>query len=492
MWVGLWEGGWGWEWGRGWEASLENAMSVIISKVKAAGRRLVLNQAIHALVMSATAAVGTLAVLRVVQQVFGFSVQWSMIAYGAAAIVGVSTLAWAIVNRPSQAKAARELDERGNLRESLSTALALPQTEEPWAKLVMQTATERAASVNVKQSIPLEMPRRWWTPLAAGLALFAAFCLPMWDVTGIHSKKQKEAEQKQQVIEVKQEIKENQKKLDDLLAKVAPDLKNEQANPDKPDANKPDAPQKPEELRVAEMKRLTDLADKLQAAANGEKGMQLQAMQQLTAQLKHPGDSPLNEMFNNLAKADFGKAQQALNQLKDKLASGNMSPEEKKKLAEALKKLGDQLQKQGDASKDMAKALEQNGMDAKQASELAKQLANNPDMIKKALESMKNLTPEQREQLAKKLQSQCKACQNASKSGKACQNAAAACESGNMSQMSDAMSEMSEMMSESEMLQQAAKQLEAALSECQSQMECMGEGMCNGNGKGKGKSGKYA
>ena len=60
------------------------------------------------------------------------------------------------------------------------------------------------------------------------------------------------------------------------------------------------------------MKRLTDLADKLQAAANGEKGMQLQAMQQLAAQLKHPGDSPLNEMFNNLAKADFGKAQQAL------------------------------------------------------------------------------------------------------------------------------------------------------------------------------------
>ena len=468
-------------------------MNEIMSKVRTAGRRLVMNQAVSALVMSATAAVGTLAVLRLVQQTFGFSLQWNTLALGATGVVGAATLAWAIATRPSHAKAARELDERADLRESLSTALSLPKSNEPWAQLVLQTATERAATVDVRRSIPIELPRRWFWPMAAGLALFASFCVPMWDVLGTHGQRLQEAEKKLELIEVKQEIKDNQKKLDELLAKVAPDLKNEQANPDTPEANQPEpASQKPEELRVAEMKRLTDLADRLAAAANGEKGMQLQAMQQMTAQLKHPGDSPLNDMFNNLAKADFGKAQQSLNQLKDKVAAGNLSAEEKKKLAEALNKLGEQLAKQGDPSKDMAKALEQNGMDAKKAAEMAKQLAANPDMIKKAMEALKNLTPEQREQLAKKLEAQCKASKSASKGSKACQNASQACESGNMSEMSDSLSEMSEMMSENEMLQQTAKELQAALSECQSQMECMGESMCNGAGKGKGKPGKYA
>jgi len=469
-------------------------MNAITKKVQAAGRRLAMNQAITALVMSATAAVGTLAVLRLVQQTFGFSFQWNMLAYAATGIVAASTLAWAYATRPSSARAARELDERADLRESLSTALSLPKSgngEEPWAKLVMQSALVRAENVDVSRSIPIELPRRWYWPMAAGLALFASFCVPMWDVLGTHGERQKQAEQKQEIIQVKQEIKENQKKLDELLSKVAPELKNEHEDPAKPEAAQPEpASQKPEELRVAEMKRLTDLADRLATAANGDKGMQLKAMQQMTAQLKHPGDSPLNEMFNNLAKADFGKAQQSLNQLKDKIAAGNLSAEEKKKLADALNKLSEQLAKQSDPSKDMAKALEQNGMDAQKAAEMAKQLAANPDMIKKAMEALKNLTPEQREQLARKLEAQSKASKSASKGSKACQNAAQACESGDMGQMSDSLSEMSDMMSESEMLDQQAKQLQAALSECQSQMECMGEGMCNGNGKGK--SGKYA
>jgi hypothetical protein len=455
-------------------------MSEITRAVRAAGRRLFVIEVLKALVLSAFLALSLMVALRIVQQAFGLAVEWRTVMILAGSIAAAGTLVWSLVARPRDAQSARVLDERAGLRESLSTALSIGTPKEPWAQLVVDSARQKAASVKVGQAIPIEAPSRWHWPLAAALALGIAWTLPTWDLLGKKAKREEEANRVQEVITVKTEIQENKKKLDELLAKVAPDLKSDLADPSKAEEVAPAAMQKPEQMRASEIKRLSELAEKLEAKAGGEKGMQMDALKNMMAQLKHPGDSPMNEMYKSLSKGDFKGANEALEEMKAQLAKSEMSPEEKEKLAAAMEKLAEQIKQNSDATKEIAKALEQAGADPQQAAELAKQMAANPDMIKKAIEAMKNLTPEQREKLAKEMAAKAKACKNASKMAESMGKCAGDMQQGEMGEASDAMSEMTAELSEMEMTEAEMKAMDMALKECQSQLA----GMCNGDGEG--------
>ncbi|XVJ58499.1 MAG: hypothetical protein HEQ23_03505 [Tepidisphaera sp.] len=459
-------------------------MSEITRVVRAAGRRLFLMELLKALVLSVFIALSLMVVLRIVQQSFGLAIEWRTVMILAGSIAAAGTLVWSLVARPRELDSARVLDERAGLRESLSTALTIGTPKEAWSQLVVETARQKAASVKVGDAIPIEAPKRWHWPLAAALALGIAWSLPTWDLLGTKAKREEEANRAKEVIAVKTEINENKKKLDELLAKVAPELKSEQTDPSKAEEVAPSALQKPEQMRASEIKRLTDLSEKLAAKAGGEKGLQMDALKNMMAQLKHPGDSPMNELFKSLSKGDFSGANEALNEMKAQLAKNEMTPEEKEKLAKAMEKLAEQIQKQADAAKDIAKALEQAGADPQQAQEMAKQLAANPDMIKKALEAMKNLTPEQREKLAKEMAAKAKAAQKASQMAKSMSQCSGSMQEGEMGEASDAMSEMAGELSEMEMTEAELQAMDRALKECQSQLA----GMCNGDGEGEGES----
>jgi hypothetical protein len=442
---------------------------------------------LRALVFSAFIALCLMTLLRLLQQTLGLAIAWETVAVLAGSIAAAGTLVWSLIARPRDARSARILDERAELRESLSTALSIGAPKEPWAQLVVDSARQKAASVNIRRAIPIEAPSRWHWPLAAALALGIAWALPQWDLLGKNAKREQEAARQQEVIAVSQTIEENKKKLDEMLARVAPELKGDQAEGNKPEANEPTPAQKPEQLRAAEIKRLTDLTEKLEAKAGGEKGLQAEALKNIMAQLRHPGDSPMNDLFKSLTKGDFSQANQALNDMKAQLAKSDMSEEEKKKLAEAMQKLADQLQKNADASKEMAKALEQAGADPQQAAELAKQLAANPDMAKKAIEAMKNLTPAQKEQLAKQLTAKAKAAKQASKMAQSMSQCSNGMNQGEMGEASDAMSEMGSQLSEMEMSDAEMKAMAQAMDELRKQMQSMCQGgNCNGEGEGEG------
>jgi cytochrome c556 len=441
---------------------------------------------LRALVFSAFIALCLMTLLRLLQQTLGLAVAWETVAVLAGSITAAGTLVWSLIARPKDARSARVLDERAELRESLSTALSIGTPKEPWAQLVVDSARLKASSVNVRRAIPIEAPSRWHWPLAAALALGIAWSLPQWDLLGKNAKREQEAARQQEVIAVSQTIEENKKKLDEMLAKVAPELKGDQSEGSKPEANEPTPAQKPEQLRAAEIKRLTELTEKLEAKAGGEKGLQAEALKNIMAQLRHPGDSPMNDLFKSLTKGDFSQANQALNDMKAQLAKSDMSEEEKKKLAEAMQKLADQLQKNTDASKEMAKALEQAGADPQQAAELAKQLAANPDLARKALEAMKNLSPEQKEQLAKQLAAKAKAAKQASKLAQSMSQCSSGMNQGEMGEASDAMSEMGSQLSEMEMSDAEMKAMAQAMDELRKQMQSMCQGSCNGDGEGEG------
>ncbi|MEK6703620.1 MAG: hypothetical protein AABZ53_15270 [Planctomycetota bacterium] len=467
-------------------------MNEILRAVQRAGRRLFLIELIRSVLIALTLALAVMAVLRTVQQVFALSLQWNMVMQVAGGIVAAGSLSWSFATRARTPKAARVLDERAQLRESLSTALSIGEPKESWSKLVVETARAKAIGVDVNRAIPIEMPKRWYWPMAAAMVLAIAWTLPVFDALGNKAKKEEEKTRQDQVIAVKQDIKEKQAELDKVLAKIDPELKKELGDQTKPEELQPPGAVKPEAIRTAEMKRLTDLNEKLAGMAKGEKGMQLDAMKEMMAQLKHPGGSELNELYKNLAKGDFAKASKALDELKAKLGDKNLSPEEKKKIAEAMGKLGEQLKQNADAAKDIAKAMEQAGMDSKQAAEMAKQLAANPAMIAKALEALKGLSPEQKQQLAKQLTAKANASKNGAQMGQKMSECSGSMESGDSQGENASMSELGSQLSEAEMMQQQAQALSAAMSECQSQMaalgECMG-GSCDGDGNKSGPMG---
>lgn len=461
-------------------------MGEIMRAVSAAGRRLWINRLLWALIVAGTAALIVLAVLRIAQQAFSLSVQWDRVALAAAGVAAVGAFAWSIATRPRASASARALDEAAGLRESLSTALSLGEPRDAWSKLVVDEAKARAAGVDVRKAIPIEAPRGWHWPVVAAVGLLLAWLMPGLDLLGSKASKEEEKARQQELIAVKQEVKENREELQKLVAKVSPELAQNLAEPSKPEEPKAGESAKPEQIRAAEMKRLTDLVERLEAVAQGEKGMNLDAKKDLMANLRLPGSSPLDQTFRAMSKGDFSAANKALSELKAKLGDNSLSEADKKKLAEALKNLADQLNKAGDANKELAKALEQAGADPKQAAEFAKQLAANPDLAKAAAEALKNLSPEQREQLAKQLAAKAKAAQQASRMSKSMNQAGECMSSGDMEGASEAMAEMGDQLSDAELSQAEMAALDAALSECRGQMAAMGAGMCEGNGSEAG------
>lgn len=463
-------------------------MHEILKAVGTAGRRLFLTDLLRNIAIGTTVGLGGVILTRLVQQTFGLALPWTapygglFAGIGAAVLVG--SVAWTIYRRPKTDQVARELDERAGLRESLSTALCVAKTEDAWAKVVVESAREKAARVNVREAVPIEPPRFWPVPVLTTLGLVLMwFVLPPFDVLGLLKKKEEKAAAQRQIEQVKADIKTNDEKLKKLLEKANVDVK---ADKDKTVAEEKPAEQaRPEDIQRAAVKKLTDMADRVREAQQGEKGQQGEALREAMRQLRNPGPGPLDDMQRQMARGNFDKAQEALNELAKQLSDNSMSQEQRAQLQAQLQNMSKQLEKLAQDKKDVEKKLEAAGMDPKKAKELLEKMKSDPAAMKQALEQMKNLSEEQKKKLMEAAQAACK-------SGQQCENMSAA-----MAQMAKGMSKegmnqegqqgmqaMGEQLSEAEMLQGEMDSLNAAMSEIEGQLADLGEclGRCDADG----------
>lgn len=465
-------------------------MTEIGRVVKRASVRLWLIDWWHALAVLATVAIALVLVTRLVERVFGlvhaFAPWWGWIFAGAGAGVVAGSILWATLIRRRALAVARVVDERAGLRESLSTALAVSASDDPWARAVVESATERARRVDVRSAIPYRAPRLWPAPLAAGVALMIVWMTvqPM-DVLGIFRKKQQEIERQNQVVQIKEERKVDQQKLDELLRKARVDPGSEKA-PDGTEG-KLEKELDPESLRRSAVKELTTLSDRLAQMKEGEKAAQLEAMREQMKQLRQPGPGPLDNFTRELARGDFNKASQALEQLKEKIASGDMPKDQQEQLKKQAENLAKQLEALADQQQQVAKQLQKSGLDQKSAEKLAQEAASNPDALKKALEQMKNLSPEQQQQLMKMAQAAAEAARQSGKLSEAMsQMAQGMSQEGMQQEGAEAMQELSKQLSNMEMMQSDMENLDAALQEAKGQLSKLSQGMggkCSGKGE---------
>ena len=89
---------------------------------------------------------------------------------------------------PNLAEAALAADARFDLQERLSSALAAGSG--PMAELVRQDATRHAASLDLRATLPLRMPRSWPALAAGALTLVVAALLPPMDLLGWRARRQ--------------------------------------------------------------------------------------------------------------------------------------------------------------------------------------------------------------------------------------------------------------------------------------------------------------
>ncbi|MFN9992832.1 MAG: hypothetical protein ACK54H_05760 [Phycisphaerales bacterium] len=406
----------------------------------------------------------------------------------------IAAALWAWFTRPSTVAVARHVDEAAGLKESLSTSLYIERSDDPWSRAVIETASQAATQVDVRSAVPIDAPRAWPIPLGTFLAFLVMFlAIPHADLSGEREQIVQERKKQEELVKVKAENDLQQKKLEELVRKANVDVKLDDASKDASDGKKPEE-RDPDAFRRGAVKQLTSVAEQLQKLKEDEKAPQLEALREKMQQLRQPGPGPLDDFSRQLARGDFNKAQQALEQIQKELGDASMSAEQKEQLKKQLENLAKQLEKAGDAQKQVEKELQKEGLDKKSAEELAKKAAQSPDELKKALEQMQGLTDQQKLDMMKMAMSQMKAasqCENMSESMS--EMAKGMTQEGMQSDESmQAMDELSKELSDMEMMQSDMENLQAALDETKDQLaklgECLGgqpgkEGECEGGPK---------
>lgn len=441
--------------------------------LKAAGWRLFMVDCLRTGVVMASAAMVVLFVLKVGEKLFPIVFDWSLLFAMAAGSAALLAMVWAYLRRSRGLRLAQEVDERAGLREAISTALCVDGKQDGWSRAVVETAQERARRVVVRDVVPMETPRAWQAPVMLGLALLAIWWVPQYDLTGLIAKKDEEVQKQHEVQQVMAEVKVDQEKLEELLRKAGM----EDGSGDEEPAVDPQQadPKKVDEIRRDALKKLTKLGDQMKEKQESVESQKLEAMQKQLQQLRTPGDGPMTEFARSLARANFSEAKEKLEAAAEELAQGEMSAEDKEKAAEQLENLKQQLEALAKSTDAVEEALKEAGMSAEQAA----RAASSPEELQKAMEQLESMSAEQKEALQKMAESQSQASEAmANMAGAMGQMAQGMNQQGQQGQ--SGASSMSDQLSAMEAARQESQSLAAAMGECQSQMNKLGQSMAGG------------
>ncbi|MDF1808310.1 MAG: hypothetical protein P1U42_01300 [Phycisphaerales bacterium] len=447
-----------------------------------ASKRLFLIDLLKTFAMSSFLILCVLFIARLTQKLVPtIEIPWDMTFIGAGLVAIVIALIWALARRPDEDEVARQVDDRAGLRESISTALCVNQSNDSWSKAIVDDAQSRARRVVVNDTLPIERPRFWPMPFAAALAIIAIWWVPSTDVTGLLAKKEKQQAIEAQIEEVKATVNDTKKMIEEIKAKTGIDIESE-GDETSPELT-PEETQfvDPEEIARAAIKELTNLSDKLDDERNNEEGATFDAMKDMTRQLNNPEQGAVSEMSRAMARGDFGKAKEQLEELAKNLEDGSMSEEQKKQAAEQLEAMKEQLEKLAQNRQSLEEQLKSAGVSEQQA----KQMSSDPDAVKKALEES-GASQEQIEKLTQAAKAQQRASDAASSMAQAMGQMASGMQQSDQSEMSEGLESMSGQLSKMEMMQQEMQSLESAMGQCESQLASLSECTNPGNGQGQG------
>ncbi len=482
-------------------------MDSIRKLLRIASRRLAWSRALEGLSWGLVTAFG-ICVLVVAGSKFipSMTVPWTAVASGLVIALVITSVVFARFSQVDERSVALEADARLGLDERLISAIALEASTDPFARAAIDDAHRAAMkpelSSKIRATFPIVLPARGWYALPA-IAL--CFALDHWIPAYPWSAPVEVAiepaaiqvatiESRAAVEKVIAEIKDNEalnKELEEKfgdLAKVG-DAAKELANPTSPEDARRDA-----------IRRMSDLADKLDAVRTGEKAQLAESLKQDLKSLDAKEQTEGKELADALAKGDFSEAKQKLDELAKKALEGALSEAEAASLEKDLNELAKQLEALADRQQALQDQLSKAGLDP--------QLAKNPAALAEAIKNSPGLSAQQRAALEKQVASSTAAQKVLKQLAQSSQQAASQCKSGaqNSGQPSGQQqggagqqgqqgqqgapsgegedsglgSGMSDQLSELEQMQSMLEQAESAANAC--------ERGCQGQGNGLGQS----
>ncbi|MEY4832331.1 MAG: hypothetical protein RL527_544, partial [Planctomycetota bacterium] len=341
-----------------------------------------------------------------------------------AALVGAGIAALVMRERtPSTVAMASVIDAQLDLKDRLSTALAVRDRQDPFAQAAVQDAMHLADERGLlnlwRRALPFKLPRLWWGgPGALALAWLLFMVVPAWSTAQADAAATDPGSQarvdamKERLDAVVKTVTDDPRLSEEMAAEIRRANEALDGQDDKSLAER--------ERELA--KRLTEMAQKLESMKESSQAKGMEQTKDALASLEVPKDSAVAPLTEALKKGDITAAKEAMKDLQQKLNDGSMTDAEREQAKKDLDALAKKLQEMAKDKDALRKALEEAGVDPN--------LADNPEALKRAIEQSKQLNEAQKEQLKQaldaaqqmqqnmqKLGDACKACKNPGQSG---------------------------------------------------------------------------
>ena len=272
-----------------------------------------------------------------------------------AGVLFTLVLTW--LKRGSRITAALEVDKRFSLKERLSSAIALDEqtANTPAGIALIEDAERRAQNIEIGDRFPFKPTAKALLPLIPAAIVAGIMFLPnaIQDARADSGESSAKAKKELRVAieQSKELLKEKMEKLETAGLKDAElDFESLGKKIDELDADNKEAKKealvKLNEIRkkVDRQKEIFGDADQMQAKFN---------------QLKPIEQGPAKELNNALNEGDFEAAQQAIQNLADKLREGRLSEVEQKQLGQDLNEMAQQIQEMADRHEQHKQDLQQ-------------------------------------------------------------------------------------------------------------------------------------
>ena len=284
---------------------------------------------------------------------------WSWVG-GSFAIGLIGAFLWTYRAAESPLVAAIEIDRRYQLKERVSSTIALtPEERETEAgRALVADAVRRVERIDVREHFQISPTWKLLLPALPALLLAALAVLPdrlMKEAQATAEAKAQETKAIEKASQKLQEqLREAQKRAeakglqDGELKEISKQLDKQFSNPDKLD-------------RKEVIIKLNNLAQELEKKRQELGGAE--QMKKELGKLKEMNRGPADKMAAALRKGDFNQAQKELEKLQEQMKQGKLAPDDEKKLAHQMEKFRDQLQdkmrQQKQAKKDLEKQVQQ-------------------------------------------------------------------------------------------------------------------------------------
>ncbi len=442
--------------------------------IRRASLRLWFSRLCHFTAWTVAGACGLVTLWRVIDLMITVPTDWAVlwiVALGMALVSGIGLAWW---KRPNRMAVARFIDERAGLRESLSTALWTAHKQDDWSLAARCHADEIAEHVSISQVVPTR-PSWVWTiaPILAVTFLGLGF-LPHADLLKVLETERIAEARQAEILQAHIEVRAAAADIEQALAGLqdgASLLEDLQLDVADPEAKTPD------EIRKAQIRSLTTLADRLTELEQQGSGETFKATSEQLRQLHQPRDAEMKQldaMVRALQSGDMRAAIDAIEDLSRKIDSEGLTPEQRMHLANQLEDLARQLQDLSEANlQEMRDALERHGIDPK--------LAENPEALEQAIQNAANLSPELKQALKKMAKAAQGACQQCNNMGEGMKNLSQAIRQG--SNAGSAFGQVAGQLSELELMQGEMDRMQAARAQILRQVESLA-GQCRGGANG--------